>query len=137
MIAGQRFPSAQRVARIAARKSRPAPICSARRRSGDTGSSSAFNLTPEAVALLKLEDQAQPSENTSVGYNGESESKQGILKSVRLGRISVESVQANFLLPKTGHDNLKFQVSIGNGFFQDFVMTFDFKNKLVVFERVD
>jgi hypothetical protein len=90
------------------------------------------------VALLRLEDEAQPGEPTkSVGYNGEYESRQGILKSVRLGRISVESVRADFWLPKTGHDNKKFQVNIGNGFFQDFVMTFDFKNKIVVFERVD
>jgi predicted aspartyl protease len=104
----------------------------------DTGSSSSFNLTPEAVAILKLEEQAQAGESsTSVGYNGEYESKEGILKSVRLGRISVESVRAEFWLPKTGHDNKKFQVNIGNGFFQDFVMTFDFKNKIVVFERVD
>jgi predicted aspartyl protease len=108
------------------------------RASLDTGSSGSFNLTPEAVALLKLEEQVQASESsTSVGYNGEYESKQGILKSVRLGRISVESVRADFWLPKTGHDNKKFQVNIGNGFFQDFVMTFDFKNKIVVFERVD
>jgi predicted aspartyl protease len=104
----------------------------------DTGSSDSFSLTPEAVALLNLEDQAQAGEaSTSVGYNGEHESKQGILKSVRLGRISVESVRADFWLPKTGHDNKKFQVNIGNGFFQDFVMTFDFKNKVVVFERGD
>jgi predicted aspartyl protease len=104
----------------------------------DTGSSGSFNLTPEAVALLKLEEQVQAGESTkSVGYNGEYESKQGILKSVRLGRISVESVRAEFWLPKTGHDNKKFQVNIGNEFFQDFVMTFDFKNKIVVFERVD
>jgi predicted aspartyl protease len=104
----------------------------------DTGSSGSFSLTPEAVALLKLEDQAQAGESSkSVGYNGEYESKQGVLKSVRLGRISVESVRADFWLPKTGHDNKKFQVNIGNGFFQDFVMTFDFKNKVVVFERVD
>ena len=104
----------------------------------DTGSSSSFSLTPQAVALLKIEDQAQAGESgSSVGYNGEYESKQGILKSVRLGRISVESVRADFWLPKTGYDNRKFQVNIGNGFFQDFVMTFDFKNKIVVFERVD
>ena len=103
----------------------------------DTGSSGTFDLTPDAVALLRLEEQAQPGEKTSVGYNGEYETKQGILKSVRLGRISVESVRANFWLPKTGYDNKKFQVNIGNGFFQDFVMTFDFKNKTVIFERVD
>ena len=104
----------------------------------DTGSSGSFSLTPEAVALLKLEEQVQAGESSkSAGYNGEYESKQGILKSVRLGRISVESVRADFWLPKTGYDNKKFQVNIGNGFFQDFVMTFDFKNKIVVFERVD
>ena len=104
----------------------------------DTGSSGSINLTPEAVAMLKLEDQVQAGESTtSVGYNGVYESKQGILKSVRLGRISVESVRAEFWLPKTGHDNKKFQVNIGNEFFQDFMMTFDFKNKLVVFEKVD
>ena len=104
----------------------------------DTGSSGSFNLTPQAVALLKLEEQAEAGESTkSVGYNGEYESKQGILKSVRLGRITVESVRAEFWLPKTGHDDKKFQVNIGNAFFEDFVMTFDFKNKMVVFEKVD
>jgi hypothetical protein len=56
---------------------------------------------------------------------------------VRLGRFSVDSVPATFWLPNTGHDGKKFQVNIGNGFFQNFVMTFDFKGKLVVFERVD
>ena len=104
----------------------------------DTGSSGSFSLTPQAVALLKIEDQAQAGESSkSVGYNGEYETRQGILKSVRLGRISVESVRADFFLPKSGYDNKKFQVNIGNGFFQDFVMTFDFKNKVVVFERGD
>jgi len=104
----------------------------------DTGSSDSFALTPAAVALLGLDDKEQsPSPVTAIGYNGEHETRQGILKSVRLGRITVESVQANFWLPKTGYDNKKFQVNIGNGFFEDFVMTFDFKSKLVVFERVD
>jgi predicted aspartyl protease len=104
----------------------------------DTGSSGSFSLTPQAVALLKLEEQVDAAEpTTSVGYNGKYESKQGILNSVRLGRITVESVRADFWLPKTGYDNKKFQVNIGNSFFEDFVMTFDFKNKVVVFEKVD
>ena len=104
----------------------------------DTGSSGSFNLTPQAIALLKLEEQVDAAEPIkSVGYNGEYESKQGILKSVRLGRITVESVRAEFWLPKTGHDDKKFQVNIGNAFFEDFVMTFDFKNKMVVFEKID
>ncbi|HYW73592.1 MAG TPA: retroviral-like aspartic protease family protein [Pyrinomonadaceae bacterium] len=104
----------------------------------DTGSSGSFDLTPEAVALLGMDDKDQSaSPVTSIGYNGEFETRQGILKSVRLGRIAVESVPAVLWLPKTGHDNKKYQVNIGNGFFQDFVMTFDFKGKQVVFEKVD
>jgi predicted aspartyl protease len=103
----------------------------------DTGSSGTFSLTPEAVAVLALEDQGRDSENDSLGYNGDYKTKSGVLKTVRLGRFSLDSVPATFWLPDTGHDKKKFQVNIGNGFFQDFLMTFDFRNKMVVFERVD
>ena len=104
----------------------------------DTGSSGSFSLTPETVALLGLEDDAADGKpETSVGYNGQYDQKNGILKSIRMGRYSAEGVQASFFPPKTGHDNRPWQVNIGNAFFQDFVMTFDFKDKIVVFERVD
>lgn len=104
----------------------------------DTGSSGTFSLTPEAVATLELEEQAQSGEGgKSVGYNGEYESKSGLLKSVRIGRLSIESAPATFWLPGTGHDKKKYQVTIGNGFFKDFIMTFDFRGKLVVFEKVE
>ena len=104
----------------------------------DTGSSGTFALTPEAVATLGLQAEALDGKGEEfVGYNGEYETKTGVLKSVRLGRLSVDSTQATFWLPGTGHDKKKFQVNIGNGFFKDFVMTFDFRGKIVVFERVD
>jgi predicted aspartyl protease len=104
----------------------------------DTGSSGTFALTPEAVATLGMEEQAQNGEGEkSVGYNGEYESKSGLLKSVRIGRLSVESMPAAFWLPGTGHDKKKYQVNIGNGFFKDFIMTFDFHGKMVVFEKVE
>lgn len=104
----------------------------------DTGSSGTFSLTPEAVALLRLDDQTQDGKaQTSVGYNGEYESKSAVLKSVRIGKYATESVQATLWPPKTGHDNKRFQVNIGNGFFQDFILTFDFPKKIVVLERVD
>lgn len=104
----------------------------------DTGSSGTFTLTPEAVALLGLEEQAREAQTgQSMGYNGEYQSKRGVLKSVRLGKMTIDSPQAVFWLPGTGHDNKRFQVNIGNGFFQDFLMTFDFRNKVVVFERLD
>jgi len=103
----------------------------------DTGSSGTFSLTPGAVAQLGLEEQGRDDEDESVGYNGAFKSKIGTLKAVRMGKLSVDSAQATFWLPGTGHDHKKFQVNIGNGFFKDFMMTFDFKNKMVVFERVD
>lgn len=104
----------------------------------DTGSSGTFSLTPEAVTDLGLEEQAQNAEGEkSVGYNGEFESRSGVLKSVRMGRLSIDSAPATFWLPGTGHDKKKFQVNIGNGFFKDFIMTFDFRGKIVVFERVE
>jgi predicted aspartyl protease len=103
----------------------------------DTGSSGTFSLTPEAVAQLGLEEQGRDNEDESAGYNGAFKSKIGTLKSVRMGKLSVDSAQATFWLPGTGHDHKKFQVNIGNGFFKDFMITFDFKNKMVVFERVD
>jgi len=102
----------------------------------DTGSSGTFALTPEAVAMLGLEEAEQtgPVEK-SVGYNGEYESRSGLLKSVRIGRLSVESAPAAFWPLKTGHDKKNFQVNIGNGFFKDYLMTFDFRGKIVVFEK--
>lgn len=103
----------------------------------DTGSSGTFSLTPDAVALLGLEEQGHDSDDESVGYNGAFKSKVGTLKSVRMGKMAVDSAQATFWLPETGHDHKKFQVNIGNGFFKDFMMTFDFRSKTVVFERVD
>jgi predicted aspartyl protease len=103
----------------------------------DTGSSGTFSLTPEAVAQLGLEEQGRDDEEESVGYNGAFKSKIGTLKAVRMGKLSVDSAQATFWLPGTGYDHKKFQVNIGNGFFKDFMMTFDLKNKMVVFERVD
>lgn len=103
----------------------------------DTGSSGTFSLTPDAVALLGLEEQGRDNDDESVGYNGAFKSKVGTLKSVRMGKLAVDSAQATFWLPGTGHDHKKFQVNIGNGFFKDFMMTFDFHSKIVIFERVD
>ena len=104
----------------------------------DTGSSGTFALTPEGAAILGLEDQAQDgSGEKSVGYNGEYESKSGVLKSVRIGRLSLESAPASFWPAGAGHDKAKFQVNIGNGFFKDYLLTFDFRGKMVVFEQTD
>ena len=69
--------------------------------------------------------------------NGEYETRSGVLKSVRIGRLSLESAPATFWQTGTGHDKTKFDLNIGNEFFKDYVMTFDFKGKIVVFEKPD
>jgi len=104
----------------------------------DTGSSETFALTPEGAAIVGLDDEAQygPAAK-SVGYNGEFETKSGVLKSVRIGRLSIESAPAAFWPPGSGHDKKNYQVNIGNGFFKDYLMTFDFRGKMVVFEQAD
>jgi predicted aspartyl protease len=102
----------------------------------DTGSSGTFALTPDAVKMLALEEYLQDAQTEeSVGYNGAYQRKIGVLKFVRIGRLSVDQAQATFWLPGTGHDHKKFQVNIGNGFLKDYVVTFDFRSKIVVLER--
>jgi predicted aspartyl protease len=101
----------------------------------DTGSSGMFALTPAAIKALGLEDAAVKAEKKSVGYNGEYETRTGVLKTIRIGLMTVDAAEASFWLPGTGHDHSKFQVNIGNLFFKDYVVTFDFRSKVVVFER--
>ena len=78
---------------------------------------------------------AQRKTEKSVAYNGEFEGRTGVLKTVRVGSISIDSAETAFWLPGTGHDHGKFQVNIGNVFFKDFVVTFDFRSKVVVLEK--
>ena len=102
----------------------------------DTGSSGLFALTPAAIKMLGLENVALKTDaRTSVGYNGEYKTRSGVLKTIRIGPITLDSAESTFWLPGTGHDHAKFQVNIGNLFFRDYVVTFDFRGKVVVFEK--
>ncbi len=104
----------------------------------DTGSSGTFALTPEAAAILGLDDQPQEgAAEKSVGYKGQDEGRSGVVKSVRIGRLSLESAPVSFWPTGAGHDKAKFQLNVGNGFFKDYLMTFDFRGKIVVFEEPD
>jgi hypothetical protein len=90
------------------------------------------------VAILGFDDQAPGGTlEKSIDNNGEYETKSGVLKSVRLGRLSLESAPASFAPAGAGLDKANYQVSIGNGFFKDYLMTFDFRGKIVVFEKPD
>lgn len=103
----------------------------------DTGGSNAFDVTPEGITMLGLEEEARNAKvEMAAGYNGEFESRKGTLKSVRIGGLSIDSPTASFWSAGTGHDKKKYQLTVGNGFFKNYLVTFDFRNRLVVFEKV-
>ena len=102
----------------------------------DTGSDGTFKLTPAAVSFLGLEEElrrARPSE--SVGYNELSENRQGTIGNVTVGSISVDTPAVIFFGKGTGRDKKPWGVNIGNGFLKDFVVTIDYRSKLIRLER--
>jgi predicted aspartyl protease len=102
----------------------------------DTGSSGTFDLTPAAVSYLGLdEDFNRAPVSTDVGYNGVSQNRKGKVDSVNVGGISVDAPAVIFFGKGTGRDKKPWGINIGNGFFKDFVVTIDYRSKLVAFER--
>ena len=61
--------------------------------------------------------------------------KQQVIDSVTVGPISVDAPAVIFFGKGTGRDKKPWGINIGNGFFKDFVMTIDYRNKLVTLER--
>ena len=102
----------------------------------DTGSSGTFNLTPAAVSYLGLEEEFnQAPVSTDVGYNGVSQNRKGKVNNVTVGGISVDAPAVIFFGKGTGRDKKPWGINIGNGFLKDFVLTLDYRNKLVMLER--
>ena len=104
----------------------------------DTGGGGTyFALMPEAISSLGLEQemsQAEP-DSRGVGINGLINSRRGKIKTLRVGAINVDSPTVVFYPKGAGKDNRKFGGAIGNAFLQDFVVTFDYPNKTVVFDK--
>ena len=102
----------------------------------DTGSSGNFNLTPAAVSYLGLEEEVSRAPvSTSVGYNNVSENREGKVSNVTIGGVSVDAPAATFFGKGTGHDKKPWGINIGNVFLKDFVVTIDYRSKLVTLER--
>jgi len=102
----------------------------------DTGSSGTFNLTPAAVSYLGLEEEFnQAPVSTDVGYNGVSQNRKGKVNNVTVGGISVDAPAVIFFGKGTGRDKKPWGINIGNAFLKDFVLTLDYRNKLVMLER--
>lgn len=102
----------------------------------DTGSNGSFNLTPAAVAYLGLEEEFKRARiSTSVGFNGVAENREGELSNVTIGGISVDKPAVVFFGKGTGRDKKPWGINIGNGFLKDFVVTVDYRSKLITLER--
>ena len=102
----------------------------------DTGSNGTFNLTPAAVSYLGLEeDFNQAPVSTDVGYNGAAQNRQGKVNLVTVGGISVDAPAVIYFAKGAGRDKEPWGINIGNGFLKDFVVTIDYRSKLVALER--
>jgi hypothetical protein len=103
----------------------------------DTGSSGNFNLTPAAVAYLGLEDEVNRARvSMSVGYNYVSENREGKVANVTVGGISVDEPSVIFFGKGAGRDKKPWGVNIGNVFLKDFVVTIDYRSKLITLEKL-
>lgn len=54
---------------------------------------------------------------------------------ITVGGISVDAPAVIFFAKGTGRDKKPWGINIGNAFLKDFVLTIDYRNKLVALER--
>jgi len=102
----------------------------------DTGHSGVLALTAAAIKRLGLEAEAQAAEpETSEGALGTSVNRKGKLKTLTVGSVTVDSPMVSFRAPNSGLDQAPFEGLLGNDFFKDFVVTFDYRNMIVTFEK--
>jgi predicted aspartyl protease len=93
----------------------------------DTGSNSNFQLTPAAVDKLGLsEDVARAHASSSVGFNGDLKNREGKVRNVTVGTISVNDPTVVFFGKGMGMDKEPWDLRIGNAFLKNFVVTLDY-----------
>ncbi len=93
----------------------------------DTGSNSTFQLAPAAVAKLVLhEDVARAHASRSVGFNGDLKNREGSVRNVTVGAISVDNPTVVFLGKGMGSDTAPWDLRIGSAFLRDYVVTLDY-----------
>lgn len=101
----------------------------------DTGHSGVVGLTAAAIKRLGLEAEAERGEPaTSEGALGTSVNRKGKFKTLTVGSITIESPTVTFF-PASALDNAPFDGMLGNDFFKNFVVTFDYGRSEVVFEK--
>lgn len=102
----------------------------------DTGSSGYFALLPKGTARLGLEAVARAgAADSSAGYNGNFASTSAEVDSLRVGDIVVERPTVRFFPLGTGHDEHPYEGNLGNRFLKDYVLTIDYKRRLLWLKR--
>ena len=102
----------------------------------DTGSDDAFKLTSAAVSYLGLENEFNRARvTTAVGFNGVAENRVGKVSNITIGGISLDAPAVVFFGQDTGRDKKPWGLNIGNAFLKDFVVTIDYRSKLLVIEK--
>ena len=102
----------------------------------DTGSNSNFQLSPAAVDKLGLsEDVARAHVSNSVGFNGDLKNREGKVRNVTVGTISVNDPTVVFFGKGMGMDKEQWDLRIGNAFLKDFVVTLDYPHGRITLAR--
>lgn len=102
----------------------------------DTGSNSAFQITPRAVRRLGLSAQARHARPASgAGFNGKFTSRVGTVDSVTVGTFRVTRPEVTFWLPGTGHDDSPWDVNIGNLFLQHYRVIIDYAHDTLILDK--
>lgn len=106
----------------------------------DTGSSLGLILFPAAVQRLGLENLArQGAPIGAAGYRGRARLTRGWVRSLKIESLDLGAVEAAFVekgygegAPLEGRGG-----NLGNAVLQDFTLTLDYRNKIVVLEAVE
>ena len=101
----------------------------------DTGSNGTLRLTSAAVKDLGLENELEGTKTVNAtGYGGRTQYLKGQLRTLSVGNFSVEAPTITFSLKKLEEQDVPAG-NIGNEFLQNFVVTFDYRRKRVIFDK--
>ena len=102
----------------------------------DTGSNGTFKLTPAAVESLGLTEAANNGKaETSRGFRGVAQNTSGKVDLISVGSIEIKSPEVVFFGKGSGRDDRPWGLNIGNAFLKDYVVTLDYRKKLVTLEK--
>jgi hypothetical protein len=102
----------------------------------DTGFNGNFNVMPMFISSLDLEEEFNHAKTKmAVGFRGKVTNREGIIRRVKIGNLSIDSPSVIFWEKGTGHDTTSYGFTIGNGFLKDFRVTIDYQSSIIMLEK--